>query len=80
MAQAPHICTACGTVGIARRVTRGSFIIEVLLWFFFLLPGMIYTVWRLTTRYDACPQCKGDQMIPTSTPVGRKLLAERNAA
>ena len=23
-----------------------------------------------------CPQCKGDQMIPADSPIGRKIIAD----
>jgi hypothetical protein len=41
-------CQTCGTVG--RPVTRvkGAFLIELILYLFMILPGVLYTVWRLT--------------------------------
>lgn len=72
------ICTTCGYKGKAIKVVKGSFIIEVILWFCFLVPGVIYSVWRLTTvSFKTCPQCKNPTMIPASSPVGQKLLAEQ---
>ena len=86
------LCTTCGYVGQSKRETKGSFIMEVFLWLIlvpgfimggflwliFLVPGFIYSVWRLTTRYDACPKCAAANMIPTSSPVAKKLLQEQN--
>ena len=71
-AQEHMICIGCGTRGSSVTRTQGSFIIEVILWLCFLVPGLIYTVWRLTTRKKVCPVCSGS-MIPLNTPVGRKL-------
>ena len=68
------ICTSCGQVGTAKRITKGSIFIEILLWLFFLLPGLIYSIWRLSSKYDACPSCKNPSMIPVDSPTGRKLM------
>lgn len=71
------ICTSCGYKGKPKTETKGNFLIEVVLWFFFIIPGLIYSIWRLASRYEACPQCKSQSMIPTDSPIGRKLLAEQ---
>jgi hypothetical protein len=69
------ICTTCGsTFKRAEQHTKGSFIMEVALWLFFLLPGLIYSIWRLTSRYYACPACGSCDYVPTDTPLGRRLL------
>lgn len=69
------VCQDCGTVTQGATTTRGSLAIEIILWLCFLVPGLIYSIWRLTTRrHDACPQCSG-RMIPVSTPRGRELAA-----
>lgn len=68
------LCITCGHVGPSKRETRGSFIVEVFLWFIFLLPGIVYSLWRHATRYDACPECGAANMIPATSPVARKLM------
>ena len=50
---------------------------EVFCWLLFLLPGLIYSIWRLTSRYNACPKCKNASMIPLDTPKGQELLAKQ---
>lgn len=70
------ICPHCGTRGEPSRETRGSLGIEILLWICFIIPGLIYTLWRLTTRYDACPACKAGGMIPVQSPLGKKLMQD----
>jgi len=57
-------------------VTKGSIWIEIVLWCMLLLPGLVYSLWRLTTRFDACRQCGQAGIVPISSPVGRRLLAE----
>lgn len=76
MIQKQFICTTCGFVGIPKKTVKGSFLIELILWLFFLIPGIIYSIWRLTTRCDACPKCKNTTMIPIDSPMGEKLMKE----
>ena len=71
------VCTTCGYIGFPNKVTKGSFLIELVLWLAFLIPGIIYSIWRLSSRYDACPKCKNASMIPVDSPMGQKL-AEKN--
>jgi hypothetical protein len=67
------ICTTCGTQGDGKTVTRGSIFIELILWVCFLIPGLIYSVWRLTTRRKACRACGSSALVPLDSPVGRKM-------
>lgn len=70
---AKYVCTNCGYVGLPKTVTKGSFLIELVLWLFFLIPGLIYSIWRLTSRHKACPKCEASNMIPTDSPRGKEL-------
>lgn len=70
------VCTACGYIGTRKTVTKGSIFIELLLWLMLILPGLIYSIWRLTSRYTACPKCLNPTMIPTDSPVGQKLMMQ----
>lgn len=69
-----YICTMCGYVGYPSKKSKGSILVEIALWLCFGLPGLIYTLWRLTSSYDVCPECNNPSMIPTDSPMGRKLL------
>ena len=70
------VCTACGYIGSPKKIVKGSILIEIVLWLFFIIPGLIYSTWRLTTKYDACPKCKNATMIPVDTPKGQELVAK----
>lgn len=74
------ICTTCGYIGKSKRITKGGCLVEIALWIFFIVPGIIYSIWRLTTKYDACPTCKNATMIPLDTPIAQKLLAEQDGS
>ena len=46
----------CGFKGRAKRKSRGSFILGILLCFLFLLPGILYFIFKSGYRYY-CPNC-----------------------
>lgn len=70
------ICQSCGTRCEPRTITKGSLGIEVILWICFIIPGVLYTIWRLTTRHKGCPKCGSASVIPTDTPMGRKFISD----
>jgi ribosomal protein L37E len=70
------ICTTCGFQGKPKTRTKGSIWIEIVLWICMILPGVIYSIWRLTTREQVCPKCGNPTMIPLDTPQGAKLAAK----
>jgi hypothetical protein len=68
-----RICANCGFQGKPKNETKGSIWIELVLWVVFILPGVLYSVWRMTTKQDVCPKCKQPAMIPLDTPKGQEL-------
>jgi hypothetical protein len=53
------ICPSCHYVGESKGIAKGSRKIEITLWCCFILPGMLYTMWRQSRdgQYQGCPQC-----------------------
>jgi hypothetical protein len=74
--QAESICATCGTRTNGRKVTKGSILIELILWCCFIIPGLIYSVWRLTTKARVCHACGAATLVPLNTPVGQKLASD----
>jgi ssDNA-binding Zn-finger/Zn-ribbon topoisomerase 1 len=70
------ICERCGEQGKPKRHTKGSMVIEIILWLCFLLPGLIYTAWRLNSRRDVCRACGSEDVLPINSPKGKKLAEE----
>jgi hypothetical protein len=68
-------CQTCGTIARPKRHTKGSFIIEVFLWLMFIVPGLLYSLWRLTTKSWVCPKCGSSDIIPLDSPKARAALA-----
>lgn len=71
------LCTVCGTVGTTKRNMKGSILTELLLWCFFLLPGLIYSIWRHSTVAQVCRNCGNSAVIPLGSPVAQQILASR---
>lgn len=67
-------CLRCHSTMTPRSFTRGSFWIELVLWCCFLLPGVLYSLWRLTTRSKVCRVCGGGDHVPLDSPVARAAL------
>jgi hypothetical protein len=69
------VCKQCGTVDSPASKTPGSILIEIILWLCFLVPGLIYSIWRHTRRHDVCRACGSAELVPVNTPLGRQMVA-----
>jgi len=67
-------CLDCGYVGPSEQYAPGKRLTEVRLWFFFLVPGMIYSLWRFFARYDGCANCASQRIVPVDSPVAQAAL------
>lgn len=68
------ICTQCAYKGRPKIITKGSVIIELVLWLCFFVPGFCYSMWRRTNRPRVCPACGSPYMIPLDSPKAQELL------
>jgi hypothetical protein len=76
MSHPSFTCKHCGTTAPAKVGTRGSMGIELILWLCFLVPGLVYSLWRMSSRYWQCPACGGDQLVPPDSPEGKRIRSE----
>ncbi|PIS09698.1 hypothetical protein COT75_00685 [Candidatus Beckwithbacteria bacterium CG10_big_fil_rev_8_21_14_0_10_34_10] len=74
MSKEQYVCRNCGYIGVPKKVTPGSIIIELGLWIIMILPGVIYSIWRSANKKTVCKQCKSEDIIPINTPKGQELL------
>ena len=74
---AQKMCLQCGSVGDTKRFMKGSILTELILWLFFLLPGLIYSIWRHSTVAQVCSKCESPNVIPLDSPVARNHLANQ---
>lgn len=73
---AQMVCTTCNTVGRTSTKVQGSFLIEIILWCFFLVPGIIYSVWRATSTQKVCGACGSSAIVPVGSIAGKRIAAE----
>lgn len=66
---APMYCTACGHEGDTTTTTKGSMLIELVLWLAFIVPGLVYSLWRVSSRHKTCSACGSSALVPTTSPV-----------
>lgn len=52
----------------------------LLLFCFYLLPGVIYAIWRYTGLKSACAMCGSDNVIPSNSVVAQQIIADRDEA
>jgi len=69
------MCPNCGNYIVPEKKVRGSIFIEIVLWLFLIIPGLIYSIWRLSSKYKACPVCGNVNIVPVDSPKGKQLMA-----
>src|SRR4030067_3100668 len=69
------LCARCGYLGEARMLERGGTLLELFLWLLGFVPGLIYNLWRFSTRRSVCAVCESDSLVPLHSARGRELLA-----
>jgi len=60
------LCTCCGETAAPDTRVTGSDRLELALWVLFLVPGLLYCVWRHLHRRRACPACGSSDLIRES--------------
>jgi len=68
-----HICRNCLSQVRPMKNTPGTFFLELVLWILFILPGILYSVWRISARKYICPMCRSDQLVPLNSPAAAML-------
>ena len=60
--KAQFFCTSCKSyTGFSKK--RGSSWIEVILWLCYIIPGIIYSIWRRGGNSKVCPNCNNSTLI-----------------
>jgi hypothetical protein len=76
---ADMLCTRCQEIGLPKKAARGHFMLELFLWLCFILPGLFYTIWRISTRVNVCARCGSAELVPTDTEAARRIYAQTPA-
>ncbi|MFC1612728.1 hypothetical protein ACFL23_00135 [Patescibacteria group bacterium] len=56
-------CPNCKYEGNGKKITKGSFLMELFLWILFFPVGIIYSLWRVNSRHIGCPKCGYNYVI-----------------
>ena len=67
-------CLDCGFVGKPKQNIPGTLSMEVWLWLFFIIPGIIYSVWRRLARYEGCAMCGNQHIVRADSPAAQSAL------
>ncbi len=50
-----YVCTNCGFKGDIKKIMKGGLGTEIVLWLVFFPAGILYSIWRSSTKYWGCP-------------------------
>ena len=67
-------CMTCGHDATPRAKTKGSGLIELVLWLALIVPGLVYSIWRRTALQPSCSQCGSVLLVPKDS---RAAVAHR---
>lgn len=70
------LCPSCGALGRVTMKRSGHGGLELVLWLCFIVPGVVYSLWRLLTPIVICAECGAHPLIKVGSPKGRRQFAE----
>lgn len=69
-------CQDCELAGVGASSKRGSVLITILLLCFFLIPGIVYMIYRNHTKGTQCEHCHSKNVIPITSAKVKKVLGD----
>ncbi len=69
-----YVCMECGCQREPIMAKRGMLIIELLMWLLYILPGVIYSIWRGVRKHEVCPNCGEPSVVLTSSSRAMKMM------
>lgn len=73
------LCLTCGHIDKPSTENPGHFLIELVLWFCLLVPGLVYSIWRHVAAYPSCGNCGGRALCPLDSPQAKRFLGTQAA-
>jgi hypothetical protein len=64
------ICRNCGHIGEPERKLKGHFLITLILLLCWIIPGVIYMVWRRSGLRDQCSACASFDVVSENSRIG----------
>jgi hypothetical protein len=62
-----YLCMECGCQRDPIDAKRGLLVIEIFMWLLYILPGVVYSIWRRARKHQVCPNCGNPSMVLTSS-------------
>ena len=62
-----YVCMECGCQQKPVDAKRGLLVIEIFMWLLYILPGVIYSIWRRVRTQQVCSKCRTPSVVLTSS-------------
>ncbi len=69
-----YICMECGCQRDPIDAKRGLLAIEICMWLLYILPGVIYSIWRRVRKQQICSNCRNPSIELTSSSRVMKMM------
>jgi hypothetical protein len=70
------LCTSCGRTDVPDDLVAGSDRLELAAWCLFLLPGLLYCLWRQANGRSVCTHCGSSDLLRESRASSARHAAE----
>lgn len=74
-----HFCLDCENVAFGESSQRGHVLITILLFLLFIVPGVIYLIYRTHTKGVQCEHCHSKNLMPITAGKVKRLLGDNYA-
>lgn len=74
-----YYCNACGNY-TSTAMRKGNGWIELILYLCWLIPGILYSIWRRSGSPNVCPICKSNGLVPAGLAKTHKKNDEEEVA
>ena len=62
-----YVCMECGCQRDPIDAKRGLLVIEIFMWLLYIIPGVIYSIWRRVRKQKVCSKCRNPSVVLTSS-------------
>lgn len=68
------ICKNCGHIGSPEQKLKGHILITIILLICWIIPGLIYMIWRRSGLKNTCTSCGSENIVRTDSAAGQTAL------
>src|ERR1043166_2982469 len=72
----PKYCTRCGHIGPPGFFTGGSPFVAAILWLCLIVPGLLYSMWKIARSRGVCTRCGDTILVPPDSALAKQLSEE----